>query len=195
MNDDFGSWLTDLQETGNDVDDQAYVDDKKSYKLDLFSEILPAIDRKDRNFYKNLKSEEQNSIEPWILMRWLTSPDSDKDQIHYLLSVNDFVNNHFSALAPKKSIGLAGHKELQWLLLTLCGTGKSPRRKFLKPGKGATKNKLEEAISSFFPLMKNDDIELLLNINSKDSLRKFFKDNGYDDKSIDDLFKNADSKK
>ena len=165
----------------------------KEYKLDLFSQVLPAIDRNDRFFYSKLTTEEQNSIEPWLLMRWLTSCD-DKDQVHFMLSVNDLVNNNFSAMSPRKTQGIAGHKELQWMLLTLCGTGKSVRRKFLKPAKGAVKNKLEEALLVYFPLLRDDELELLMKINSTEDFETFFKDNGLDDKTINELLKNAKGK-
>lgn len=184
-------WLNGFHELNPDTVEGDDETEKKSYKLDLFSQVLPAIDRRDKFYYRKLKPEEQASIEPWILMRWIASAASDKEQVHYLLSVNDFVNNNFNCLAPKKTLGIEGHKELQWMLLTLCGTGKRPQRKFLKPGKGAVKNKLEEALLSFFPLLKDSDLELLLKINSQEDLKQFFIDNGYDDKAMKDLFKGS----
>jgi hypothetical protein len=186
---DMSDWLNGFHELNPDTIERDDELEKKSYKLDLFSQILPAIDRRDKLYYRKLKPEEQASIEPWILMRWIVSPASDKEQIHYLLSVNDFVNNNFNCLAPKKTLGIKGHKELQWMLLAMCGTGKKVHRKFLKPGKGTVKNKLEEAVLSFFPLLKDSDLELLLKINSQEELKNFFIDNGYDDKSLIDLFK------
>ena len=188
MNNDFVEWLDNFHKQNNDENDDNS-ENQKTHRLDLFRTILPAIDNKDKKFYGKLSKEEQDSIEPWILMRWLTSAESDRDQPHYLLTVNDFVNNNFSALAPKKNQGLEGHKELQWMLLTLCGSSKNIRRKFLKPAKGTVKNRLEEELSNLFPLMKHDELELLLKINSKNDLEKFFRDNGYDDKTIKDLLK------
>ena len=39
--------------------------------------------------------------------------------------------------------------------------------------------------------MKDDDIELMLKLNTKEDLEEFFKDNGLDDKTIKELFKGA----
>lgn len=187
LSNNIGNWLDEFHDL-NPLEIQGEdMSNKKAHKLDLFSVVLPALDKKDKNFYRNLSKEEQDSIEPWILMRWMTSVENDQSQPHYLLTINDFVNNNFSSLAPKKSLGLDGHKELQWMLLALCGTGKSPRRKFLKPGKGLIKNKLEELISSFFPLMKDDELDLYLKINTRENIEQLLKDNGYDNKFIKDL--------
>jgi len=188
------SWLGEFFELNPDSKESDNAEEAKSYKLDLFRQVLPAIDRQDKFYYRNLNQDEKDSIEPWILMRWLASADSNNDQPHYLLSVNDFVNANFSVLAPLKTMGKAGHKELQWMLLTLCGTGKSPRRKFIKPGKGATKNKLEEEILKFYPMMKDDELELLLEVNTTEELEDFFMSNGYDNKTIKELLK-ADAKR
>lgn len=191
MSNEVGDWLAgfhDLNPATADVEDDTKA---KTYKLDLFRQVLPALDRRDKFYFSRLTPEEKASIEPWLLMRWMTSAVSDREQPHYLLSINDFVNNNFSCLVQKKTLGIEGHKELQWMLLALCGTGKTPQRKFMKPPKGAVKNRLEEALLSFFPLLKDSDLELLIQINTQDDLKQFFIDNGYDDKTIKEIFKGA----
>ena len=55
--------------------------------------------------------------------------------------------------------------------------------------KGVKKSPLMEALISHFPLMKDDDIELLLHLNTQDDFVAFFKEQGYDDKVIKELFK------
>lgn len=187
MSNDMGDWLSELQDMNPDMIEEDSTT-KKGYKLDLFKQVLPAIDRKNKFYYRSLTPEEQSSIEPWILMRWMTSC-SDNDQPHYLITVNDFLNNNFDCLVEKKTKGITGHKELQWMLLCLCATGKSIKRQFMKPGKGAVKNRLEEALLSFFPLLKDSDLELLIKINTQEDFEKFFRDNGYDDKTISEIFK------
>jgi len=183
LNNLFQDWLA------KSTDSQQEESKEKSYKLDLFKEILPAIERKDYYYFRNLKKEEQDSIEPWILMRWLTSAESSNDQVHYLISVNDIVNHNFSALSGRKTRGLEGHKELQWMLLAMCSNSRQSRKKFIKPPRGSAKNKLEAEMLEIFPLMKYSDLELLLKINSKEDLRQLFKDRGYSDQAIKDLFK------
>jgi hypothetical protein len=97
------------------------------------------------------------------------------------MMVNDLVNHNFNVVSK--------HPELQWKLLSMCGTGKKQYHPWIAPPKGIKKNKIEEALVTHFPLLKDEDLEMLLNLNTQDDLEKFFKDNGYDDKTIKELFK------
>lgn len=186
---DMQDWLAGLHDLNPDMIEETETK-KKEYKLDLFGTVLPAIDRKDKSFYGKLTPEEQSSISMWLLMRWMTSASSDSDQPYYLLSINDIVNNNFSSLSSRKTQGKIGHEELQWMLFTMCGTRKNPRRKFISPPKGAVKNKLEEAVLSFFPLLRDHELELFFKLNCNEELEQFFKDNGYDDKTIKEILTN-----
>jgi len=167
-------------------------DSKKEYKMDLFRQVLPALDKKDIYYYKNLTVEEKASVKPWMLMRWLTSCENDQDQIHYLITVNDLVNRDFSVFGSKKSRGIEGHEELQWMLMSLCSSGRSTRRKFIKPPKGSAKNRLEQELLDLYPTMKYSDLELLLQLNSTDDLTELFKSFGYSDSQIKDVIKNSE---
>lgn len=186
---DVSEWLTAFTELDVDTDNFSGIESKtKSHKLDLFKTILPAIDRGDKSFFKNLSQEEQDSIEPWIIMRFMTSAASNKDQPYFLLTVNDFVNTNFDLLTEKKTRGLKGHKELQWMLMCMCSRGRTLNRKFIKPAKGVIKNKLQAELIMLYPLLKLSEIDLLIEINTEDSLRKMFEENGYDSNYINELF-------
>ena len=86
-------------------------------------------------------------------------------------------------------MGIEGHKELQWMLLSLCGTGRKTQRKFMKPARGVVKNKLEIVLMELNPLMKYDDIELLQKINTKEDFEEYFRANAFDDATINELLK------
>lgn len=190
---DLKEWLESISPVVENADED--IDKSPKYKLDLFNQVLPAIDRKDYYFYKNLTDDERTDLDTWMLMRWVSSLEYDSDMAQQIILINEIVNNNFTALSPKKMAGLSGHKELQWMLLASCGTKKRSRRKFIKPAKGATKNKLEEEIIKIFPHYKQEDIDLFLSINSTEDLVDLFRDNGYDDKLIDEVFrKNAKNK-
>lgn len=186
MSNTFENWLSRPQA------DNSSIETKKEYKLDLFSQVLPALDRRDIYYYKNLSEEEKKSAKPWILMRWLTSAERSEDQLHYLIAVNDIVNRDFSALGPKKSLGLEGHEELQWMLLALCSRGKSIRRKFIKPPRGTAKNRLEQELLDLYPTIKYSDLELLLQVNTTEDIVELFKSFGYSDSQIKDVIKNSE---
>lgn len=151
---------------------------KKESTLGLDRE-LPAMDYRKLDFYANLTPEEKKELSPWVLMRFMSS--SQGDAIHHLTMVNDLVNVDFSVIAK--------HPELQWKLLAMCGTKKKQYHPWIAPPKGVKKNRLEEAVLQHYPLMKDDELELFLQVNSKEELEEFFRDNGYDDKAIKELFK------
>lgn len=151
---------------------------KKESTLSLTAE-LPAMDYRNMNFYRDLSEEHKKEISIWVLMRFMSSSQSDAE--HHIMLVNDVVNVNFNSLSK--------HPELQWKLLALCGTNKKQYHPWIAPPKGVKKNRVEEALVSHFPLMKDDDLELLLQLNTREELEQFFKENGYDDKTIKELFK------
>jgi hypothetical protein len=151
---------------------------KKASTLTLKME-LPAMDFCNKYFYRNLSAEHKKEISLWVLMRYMSSSQNHAE--HHLMMVNDLVNNEFNSL--KK------HPELQWMLLSLCGTGREQFHPWIPPPKGIKKDRIEEALIQIYPLLKSDDIELLLKLNSKEELVELFKDNGLDDKTIKEIFK------
>lgn len=181
MSSEIEQWLTEFNSLAKTEDTVEYVDDKKKHKLDLFKQVLPALDRRDYGFYGRCTKDEQSSLSPWLLMRWMSAPASSSDMPHYLLSVNDLVNNNFSCMSPRKTLNLQGHEELQWMLLCLCGTNRNVRRKFISPPKGVIKNKLEAQLSEFFPNLRTYEFDLLMSLNTVDDIKEFLKENGIDD--------------
>jgi len=159
--------------------DHAVSETKKEHKLDLFKVVLPALDRRDTQFYANATEEEKKDLakQVWPLTRWMSSAKNNTE--HHLLFVNDIVN--------KNSSDLKRHPELQWMLLALCGVGKSQMHQWISPPKGIKKNKVEEAVLKIYPLLKNDDLELLLKVNSDEDLTELFKGAGLSDKEIKEL--------
>lgn len=195
MANELKNWLEDFNTLNPVESEDQVVDEKKEYKLDLFRQVLPALDRKDKRYYGKLTPEEQASISPWLLMIWMTSVANNSDQPHYVFSVNSLVNDNFSCMSPRKTTGIKGHEELQWMLLSMCGTGRSPSRRFIPPAKGVVKNRIEEAVLKFLPNLRDHELDLFLQMNSEEELAQFFKDNGIDDKAIKEIFKSGKSRK
>jgi hypothetical protein len=180
MNNDMGSWLDGFFELNPDaIRDEVETKAKKKESTLTLAMELPAMDFRDKDFYKNLSEEHKKEISLWILMRYMSSSQGAPEQ--HLTIVNDVVNTNFSSLSR--------HPELQWKLLALCGTGKKQFHPWIPPGKKAKKNKLEEALINFFPLMKDSDLAMLQQINKKEDLEQFFRDNAFDDKTIKEIFK------
>ena len=179
MTDSVDDWMSSFFELNPDAVEVEVVKAKKKESTLTLAMELPAMDLRNMNFYNDLSDEHKKEISLWLLMRYMSSSQGNAD--HHLIMVNEIVNHNFSALSK--------HPELQWKLLALCGTGKKQFHPWISPPKGIKKNKLEEAILGFMPLIKDKDLEFLLTINSKDDWAEYFRDNGMDDKSIKDLLK------
>lgn len=143
-------------------------------------DIMAAIDKKDRNFYNNLTDEGKKAFSAWMMMRYCSSVQG-KDAANYIYMTNELVNFQFSEVSK--------HPELQWLLLSACGVGKIQFHPYLKPPNARKKkNKVFEFIYGLFPHMKSEDIDNLIDINTTDELKDLAKSNGYDNKSIKEIF-------
>lgn len=184
MSNDIGDWIDGFYAMNPDaVKEEETKKKKKESTLGLPTELL-AMDTCNMSFYKNLSDEHKKEISLWVLMRFMSSSQSIPE--HHLMMVNDLVNHNFSNLTK--------HPELQWKLLALCGTGRKQFHPWIAPPKGVKKNKVEAAIIERYPLLKDDELELLLQINTQEELEAFFRENGMDDKSIKELFKDAKGK-
>ena len=142
---------------------------------------MAAVDRKDYNYYTNLTDEQRKSLNLWMTQRYASSVQG-KFAGHYLVMVNEFMNTHWSDISK--------HPELQWKLMCLAGTGKVQFHPFVKvPKAKRKKNKVEELVRELFPLLKNDEIELFLKMNSNDEIKEVAIESGVDDKTLDEAFK------
>lgn len=181
--DDMKDWLVGFYEMNPDAVEVVEEKIKKKPSTLTLAMELPAMDYCDKDFYKNLSEEHKKEIGLWLLMRYMSSAQNNPE--HHLIMVNDLVNHNFNSLSK--------HPELQWKLLTLCGTNREEFHPWIPPGKGIQKNKVEQALLGIYPLMKDEDIELLLKINTTEEIKEFLKDNGFDDKELKEIFK-ADPK-
>jgi hypothetical protein len=178
MSEDIEQWRNEFFSLNPTTDDETVSLGKKENTLSLSSE-LNAMDLCDREFYSNLSDVHKKEISLWVLMRYMSSSANSAER--HLLYVNSFVNYNFSVLNK--------HPELQWKLLTVCGTRKKQMHQWIPPHKKTKKNRLEELLYTMFPLMKRDEVELLLQINTAEDLTAFLKENAMDDKAIKDILK------
>lgn len=195
MSNEIEDWLNGFFEMNPDASPIEEEVKTKEYKNDLFKDVLPALDKGDKKFYSRLTPEQKKDIAIWPLTRWMSSTSNKSaDQLYTVNMVVNKDSNIFSAKKSENALETNRHKELQWMLLSICGSTKAGRHIWPGAPKGATKSPLEEALLSIYPLMKDDDIELLLHINTEEELKEFFRDNGYDDASIKELFKSSKGK-
>ena len=145
------------------------------------ADVMLAIDRKNRPWYDNLNDEQKKAFSAWMMMRYASSVQGG-NAASYLFMVNECVNKNF--------MDLSKHPELQWLLFTLCGSGKKEFHPYIKPPTSRKKkNKVAEWLSEQYPLMKADEINMLMEINDTEDLKMLATEAGMTDKEIKELFK------
>lgn len=144
------------------------------------NDVMLAIDRRNRSWYNNLSDEQRKAFSAWMMMRYASSVKGDNAAM-YLYTVNEYINKHF--------MDLSKHPELQWLLFTLCGSGKKEYHPYIKPPTSRKKkNKVAEWLSEQYPLLKADEIQMLLEINDTEDFKNLAREAGMTDKEIKELF-------
>ena len=149
--------------------------------------MLSALDRQDFDWYSNLSEEDKKSWSSWLTLRY-ASAVSGGGQDDALLNTNEFVNKHYTDFYKED--------DLVWRLMCLTGTGKSQRHVWIKPPhSNKTKDKISEWVSSIYPHMKSDELELFRQMNTDKDLKRLAVDMGMTDKEIDEVFGKTKRKK
>lgn len=149
-----------------------------SDKLNISNE-LQQLDTKNRQFYRELTDEERKKFSNFLMIRWSSSVQGSADlQAYYLLSCNENLNKHF--------FDLSRHPELQWLSATTVSPGMGTfRHDWIKQKKRDSNNsKAVKFLRQIYPAYKQDDLELLAQINSTAELKQLAREHGWDDKRI-----------
>jgi len=145
-------------------------------RLDIFK-TLEAIDRKNKSYYKNLTEEEQKGFAPPVVMRWLsTVSDGSGLSEYYTLMTNEIVNIGFWDLSK--------HPELQYLLMTLVGSGKKMNHQWIPNAKKIKHNKVDELFRLKHPEINERELNILWNIYTDADIKQLAIDYGFDDKQV-----------
>lgn len=144
-------------------------------KLDIKRE-LKAVDTRDYDFYDNLTDEEKKAFSPYILMRYTSNVQGDKElQEWFIETTNEYVNKHHWMLSKN-------HKPLLWKLFAGTGVGQTMYHPYLAAGKKEKANKIEKLLVEIYPTMKMEDIKLLSSIMDKNDIEELFDKMGFDKK-------------
>jgi hypothetical protein len=150
-----------------------------SDKLNIANEMLQ-FDRKNREFYDDLSEEEKKKFAPFLMVRWGADVQGSAElQAYYLISCNERLNKHFFDISGKD------HKKFQWLLCTTVSPGMGKQyHKWLAAKKKTSDNKGTKFFAELYPHLRDDEIKLLAELNSKDDIKQLAKSHGWDDKRI-----------
>ena len=147
-----------------------------SDKLNIVNEMRQ-LDRKNRNFYRELTEEERKKFSNYLMIRWASCVDGSQDlQEFYLISTNERLNKHF--------FNINKHPELQWLCATTVSPDMgTPRHNWISPKKKeAGASGVKKQLAELFPMYKQDEIDLLAKITTKKELDQYIRDHGRDTK-------------
>ena len=140
-----------------------------SDKLSINNEMA-VFDRKDRTFYDSLTVDEKKKFSNFLMIRYGSSVQGGRDlQEFYLIATNERLNKHFFTINR--------HPKLQWLCATTVSPSMGTQRhtwiapKKKEPGAGSIKKQLSE----LFPHLKDDEIEVLAEINTKKDIDAYVK--------------------
>jgi len=148
---------------------------KKPPVLDIKRE-LKAVDEKNYYFYDNLTDEEKKAFSPYILMRYTSNAQGDKDiQEWFVETTNEMVNKHHWVLSKN-------HKGLLWKLFASTGAGFPAYHPYLPAGKKEKANKIEKLLCELYPAMKMTEIKIMARMMDKKDIEELFDKMGFDKK-------------
>ena len=149
---------------------------KMSDKLNIANE-MKQFDSKNRDFYDELTAEERKKFSTYLMIRWGSSVQGSQElQEYYVQSCNHYLNKNFFAISR--------HPKLQWL----CATAVSPgmgvhRHQWISPKKKeAGAGTVRKQLAELFPNMKDDELDLLAKITTKQELDAYIKNHGNENK-------------
>lgn len=140
-------------------------------KLHISNEMRQ-FDSKNRNFYDELTDEEKKKFSPFLMIRWgSTVTGSPELQEYYLISTNLRLNKNF--------FDIHRHPKLQWL----CATTVSPamgnfRHEWISTKKKEKADPMRKKLMELYPTYKEDEIDLLCEITTKEEFKKYMRDLG-----------------
>ena len=141
-------------------------------KLSIQNEMAQ-FDRKNRGFYDSLTDEEKKKFSNFLMIRYGSTVKGSRDlQEFYLISTNERLNKHFFAINR--------HPKLQWLCATTVSPGMGNQfHQWIAPKKkeaGATG--IKKQLAELYPNMKQDELELMAQINTKKDIDAYLKASG-----------------
>ena len=140
---------------------------------------MTQFDRKNREFYDELTDEERKKFSTYLMLRYGASVEGTADlQEWYLRVTNERMNINF--------FDLGKHPKLQWLLATTVSPGMGTQRHYWQASKKkeGSNSKAVKFITQLYPHMKQDEAELLAELNTTKELKELAKQSGWTDQDI-----------
>lgn len=153
----------------------------KERKLDIFQEVLPAVDRRNMDFWNKITDDQKKEFSPWLIQRWVSSSDGSTDiQEYFIQAINERVNINMKELK--------NHPELSWMLLASCGIRRAYRRSWIGVSKGVKKDKIMIFLQELYPTAGEQELELIRSINDEAELHYLAESMNLNKSEIKEIF-------
>lgn len=138
---------------------------------------MRALDLKQRDWYDTLAPEQQRKFSPYLMIRWGSSVQGTAElQEYYVLATNQRLNRHFF------SVNATRHKKLLWLMATSISPELGTQRHtWLAQRRPQAENVRCRAVRRLFSHLREDEVQLLADINTQESLDEYSRDLGSTD--------------
>ena len=138
--------------------------------IDLFKEMIPALDAGIKDMWDAAGEEGQKEIKGdlWNLNRYMSSVSGNREKQELaVFKTNEYYNKNWAILGNKEA-------KLQWLILCQCGnTGKKEFHPWIGFKKKSSDNsKGIKLLEQIYPNMKEDEVELLARLSTKKELKQ-----------------------
>lgn len=157
-------------------------------KLDIFKQVLPALNRGDYSFYDKLSPAEKKLYQPYVIFRWL-SGNSGVNAVDYIQNVNEFVNVDFWNLSGE-------HAELQHMLMCMSArlsngfSTKNQRHEWIAfLGGKRKKSAVNDFLLSKFPQLHDNELDLWKKVTTVEQFSEFLDAYGVQDTEHKNLMK------
>ena len=152
---------------------------KPKRKLPL-NEIFMAMDMDAKGAFDEWSDEERKELNFWLLNRYASSVAGSRDAKEWaVVSTNEYYNKNWNILGTR-------HPKLQWQLL--CATHNASRKSRQHVWQGSKQKggdvKVVKWLKEMFPNMKEDEVNLLATISTKQELKQYAEDHGLDKKDV-----------
>ena len=152
-------------------------------KLSIKNEMA-MVDGKVRDFYDDLSEEERKKFSPYLILKYTANVSGNQDLAeYYLRRCNETLNKDF--------FNINKHPKLQWLCASAVspGMGNTYHYWIKAPKKGRSSTKERKFLQQLYPSAKEDELDMLVEINTKDDLKAHALELGWTDKEIKEAFK------
>lgn len=154
--------------------------------LDIFS-VLRRFDMNDKGVRKSVLKDkgadgakELDGFVGFLALRWMSSVEGHRDEQEFCLeSVNELANIGYFSLSK--------HPELQAKVLAVSGSGKRMRHSWIAGPKRRGSNRARQVMLDLNPHLKDDEVEMMLSMASKEDVLDAAGRIGWDREEINKL--------